>query len=126
MSFFFKDHSKVLFVLTISNYDPKNEYPSACDHPTEACGDSLILADKLQSPAFAESLRQFFDFIGRSGENIQRAIADLQKRGLIAAFNITFMLGGGITLKFYPLFYHREYGLSDVEICWIMAGFSWV
>ncbi|OLQ00828.1 hypothetical protein AK812_SmicGene16473 [Symbiodinium microadriaticum] len=27
-----------------------------------------------------------------------------------------------ITLKFYPLFYHREYGLSDVEICWIMAG----
>ena len=28
----------------------------------------------------------------------------------------------GITLKFYPLFYHREYGLSDVEICWIMAG----
>ncbi|OLQ13160.1 hypothetical protein AK812_SmicGene2872 [Symbiodinium microadriaticum] len=43
--------------------------------------------------------------------------------GLIAAFNITFMLGGGITLKFYPLFYHREYGLSDVEICWIMAGY---
>jgi len=76
MSFFFKDHAKasstilsfclvgatilstVLFVLTIINYDPTNEYPSACDHPTEEHPEGHCrspearLADRILGPIF--------------------------------------------------------------------------
>lgn len=43
--------------------------------------------------------------------------------GLAMAFNLTLMLGGGITLKFFPIFYHREYGLNEMSVCFIMAGY---
>ena len=45
--------------------------------------------------------------------------------GLAMVFNLCIMMGGGIALKFFPLFYHQEYGLSDMAVCWIMAGY-WV
>eukprot|EP00435_Cladocopium_sp_Y103_P058534 s1828_g20.t1 len=45
--------------------------------------------------------------------------------GLAMVFNLFIMMGGGIALKFFPLFYHQEYGLSDMAVCWIMAGY-WV
>ncbi|CAJ1458133.1 unnamed protein product [Effrenium voratum] len=43
--------------------------------------------------------------------------------GLVLTFTSCVAIGGGMSLKFFPLFYHLEYGLSDMQICWIMGGY---
>ncbi|CAE8738942.1 unnamed protein product, partial [Polarella glacialis] len=76
VSFLFKDHSKasnailsfcligaivlstVLFILSIVNYNPTAEYPSACDYPTKAHPEGTCLspqarqADRILGPIF--------------------------------------------------------------------------
>lgn len=43
--------------------------------------------------------------------------------GLAMVFNLFIMMGGGIALKFFPIFYHEEYDLSEMLVCLIMAGY---
>ena len=81
----------------------------------------LLLLWPLQAPA-TRLLATTSSSQGSGGE-----WCGLQKHylvpGVAMAFNLTLMLGAGITLKFFPIFYHREYGLDEMSVCLIMAGY---
>ncbi|CAK9002656.1 Uncharacterized protein SCF082_LOCUS7431 [Durusdinium trenchii] len=63
------------------------------------------------------------DHSEHSHEKILKIPKHILVPGIAMVFNLFIMLGGGITLKFFPIFYHQEYRLSEMAVCLIMAGY---
>ena len=62
------------------------------------------------------------DYSEHSYENVLGIPKHVLVPGLVMVFNL-FIMAGGLALKFFPIFYHEEYDLSEMLVCLIMAGY---